>query len=435
MNELQCLMKFYEHHQDAVYIVEEESRKLVYINQAGCRLHHLTSSADYIGKPSREVIGDRADMIDGCEAERDRFTTKEIAAYHDVKRVQCSLFASDGTLYRIGMIEEFPLEVRKKIISSQKMHEKIIDQALQLAMNEEDPEESLRHLLSYVGRYMHCERAYIYEQRPDGTFARTYDWEAEGMAELPEDLQTVPYEGVIDTWYQEFDRHENILIDDPEVYRKENEAMYRLLQKAHVRTLAAGPLMLNHRRIGFYGVDNPAAEDLESVSLLFDILEHFISAMIRQREFVRSMYHDALTGVYNRAYLNEYLKKKRPARNITFLFVDINNLKKINDTRGHVSGDELICRTAHLFADFVAPHPVFRMGGDEFLALCPGYTEAQSEEMEHQLHLYFEHNGISAAIGRVWRVADITSFTDLFAEADQKMYNNKLHMHEQMEAG
>lgn len=86
---------------------------------------------------------------------------------------------------------------------------------------------------------------------------------------------------------------------------------------------------------------------------------------------------DALTGVFNRRWLDETLLKEiaRAERNksrLTLMMTDVNDFKAINTRVGHVEGDRILIEVAHLLQrNFRASDSVIRYGGDEFVALMP----------------------------------------------------------------
>lgn len=92
-------------------------------------------------------------------------------------------------------------------------------------------------------------------------------------------------------------------------------------------------------------------------------------------EFRYRAYHDNLTGLRNRAYLNEYfdravLKSKRQNTRFLMLLLDLDNFKTINDNLGHDAGDELLKLVAdRLVVDSRDNDLVIRLGGDEFIML------------------------------------------------------------------
>jgi len=95
---------------------------------------------------------------------------------------------------------------------------------------------------------------------------------------------------------------------------------------------------------------------------------------------------DSLTGVYNRHYFNEVLKREqkrvnRYAYSICILMMDIDGLKQINDRYGHLVGDKVICDVAGLLKSSVRESDVLaRYGGDEFIVLMP---KAETQDGRH----------------------------------------------------
>lgn len=93
--------------------------------------------------------------------------------------------------------------------------------------------------------------------------------------------------------------------------------------------------------------------------------------------------HDALTGLYNRAYFQEEMERLEQGRQfpVSIVVADVDRLKCVNDRLGHAAGDELIIRAALVLKGaFRAEDVVSRIGGDEFAVLLPTADAVVVEE-------------------------------------------------------
>lgn len=102
------------------------------------------------------------------------------------------------------------------------------------------------------------------------------------------------------------------------------------------------------------------------------IMSDRTEAVQRQRELEQMVYRDELTGLCNRRGLEQQTRKliecaKSQQQKINVLFIDVNRLKKINDTLGHVSGDKALQETSAVIMQCLGENSVCaRIGGDEF---------------------------------------------------------------------
>jgi diguanylate cyclase (GGDEF)-like protein len=145
--------------------------------------------------------------------------------------------------------------------------------------------------------------------------------------------------------------------------------------------------------------------------------------------------HDVLTGVFNRAYFEEYLQKKADellGQQISLIIADLNGLKSINDRFGHQAGDNLIRRQAEVLkAAFSEPELVARIGGDEFaILLLNAGAQDVAEAMERIRTLiplnnkYYQGPELSIALGSATLLPGET-LEKAFGRADQQMYEDK----------
>lgn len=124
-----------------------------------------------------------------------------------------------------------------------------------------------------------------------------------------------------------------------------------------------------------------AVEDKDSGEVLYHGMLVDITGRKKMEEELRQQsMRDPLTGCYNRRYLSEMDEEMSPSDgNWGTLFIDIDHFKTYNDTHGHAMGDNTLIRMSRfLMRQVRAEEPVIRVGGDEFVILLRGASEAQT---------------------------------------------------------
>jgi diguanylate cyclase (GGDEF)-like protein/PAS domain S-box-containing protein len=176
--------------------------------------------------------------------------------------------------------------------------------------------------------------------------------------------------------------------------------------------------------------------------------DNFVLAIVRdiserkaQEQAIRRLaYYDLLTGLPNRTYLREYLEPEmekacRGEATGTVLFVDLDDLKMINDTMGHSSGDCVIKKAGvYIVGEAGENAVVARIGGDEFIVVLPGITERKKiksivGKMLKCLGRDYEigniENYMSASIGIAIYPEDGAEVEDILKNADLALYAAK----------
>jgi diguanylate cyclase (GGDEF)-like protein len=112
--------------------------------------------------------------------------------------------------------------------------------------------------------------------------------------------------------------------------------------------------------------------------------------------------------------------------NVGITFLDINNLKRTNDTYGHSAGDELIVKVASMIKSHYKDSIVFRIGSDEFLIVTEDCTRDKFMQISALAQAHFEEENI-AAIGYKYydKIEDLKKCVD---ECDELMYDEKCRM-------
>jgi diguanylate cyclase (GGDEF)-like protein len=138
--------------------------------------------------------------------------------------------------------------------------------------------------------------------------------------------------------------------------------------------------------------------------------------------------HDPLTGLPNRTLLLDRLEMAlrrvdRSRKRVALLFVDLDHFKRVNDTRGHHAGDELLAEAARRMQHAIrASDTAARFGGDEFVVLCDGVDDLQEAEVvASRITAGLEESGLGASIGIALAERPDTNPEELIREADAAM--------------
>lgn len=154
----------------------------------------------------------------------------------------------------------------------------------------------------------------------------------------------------------------------------------------------------------------------------------------QQQEIQYLSYHDNLTNLYNRTFMEEEMKRLDGSRRlpISVIMIDVNGLKLFNDTYGHQKGDQLLIKTAELLKNSTRSEDIIaRWAGDEFVILLPETDEKGIEKIIDRLEnncsqTVAEDIVISLAVGAAVKENPEESIFDVFEQADEKMYKQKM---------
>lgn len=178
-----------------------------------------------------------------------------------------------------------------------------------------------------------------------------------------------------------------------------------------------------------------------SAYLAVTFLAYFYADTLKELmdELVSKAIYDSLTGLVNREFTIEYLRKeieeiKRERKNSHYLcviYIDLDNFKQINDKYGHLIGDNVLKEVAKIFAkNFRKSDVIGRIGGDEFLIIINSCKKSSIEDklelIKKMVENQFKKYNLSFSYGIVQIPDDTLNLEDAIKLADQKMYKNKV---------
>ncbi|WP_051204931.1 sensor domain-containing diguanylate cyclase [Butyrivibrio sp. VCD2006] len=247
---------------------------------------------------------------------------------------------------------------------------------------------------------------------------------------------------IVSTWKDTIAGSDCLIIkneNDMGYLKEKNLPWYESLKNEGIFSLVLFPLKTGDEVIGYIWADNfdPEKSDRikETLRITTLILGSEISnyLLLDRMEILSS--RDMLTGVLNRNIMNNVVAKlsEKPDKkgdSLGIVFADLNGLKAINDTEGHVAGDNLIKNAADLLVNVFGDDQVYRAGGDEF---CVIMTSTSEEEILSKVlkirELSKEYGNVNFAIGSCV-VDDYREIRTALRKADEDMYADKKRFYE-----
>lgn len=418
-----------------IFVADIKECALLYMNkEMKAKLGMAPEDESYIGKPCCEVMQEIEHSCKNCKScngcDTKKFTTE---LYHNKEhdeyfQTRWKTIEIDGKTLYLEIGDEVTEQIKEQEDTLHQLNrERVLIRCARTLELKLDVKDALNRLFEIIGNYYKAGRTYLFEfDYDEQTTSNTYEWVAEGVSAEIDNLQNVPLEAA-QPFLDMFAERGMFYITDLDEDLSEESSTYQILEAQGIHSLLAVPVVKDGIVTGFLGVDDPA-ENIRDFDLLTSVL-YFIQNDLEKRRVMEQLerlsYEDTLTGLYNRNRYNEVrkaMKKKAPKR-LGIIYMDLNGLKQVNDTLGHDYGDKLIKKTAKIIKKVVGEDS-YRIGGDEFVAICPGIYEEEFEKKILAMMECTEQEEISIAIGASWRDKDV-NIKEQLHEADQCMYEEK----------
>jgi diguanylate cyclase (GGDEF)-like protein len=237
------------------------------------------------------------------------------------------------------------------------------------------------------------------------------------------------YRTVVNTTLNDFDEDLRLLLVSYATAYEKHE--YQLMRTASITALLALFFALFTSRAIYYSAIEQSRKEKER-------LEHLVKERTRAIEILSKT--DALTGLWNRGYLEEMLemefkRAKRHNFDITIMFIDLDHFKQVNDNYGHMAGDEVLREVSSRIqgclreTDFIG-----RYGGEELVAILPMTSLPTAKRVAEAIlatisskPVNFESHiiKVTTSIGMSSLRKEYHDHLMVFAEADEALYKAK----------
>lgn len=221
---------------------------------------------------------------------------------------------------------------------------------------------------------------------------------------------------------------------DMEWLKEKNPSWQASLEKAGANSIVLLPLKARGELLGYIWATNFEVNNAIHIKETLELTTFFLASEISSHQMFDRLRilstMDMLTGVYNRNEMNNRVDRlsggeEGSGKAIGIVFADLNGLKRVNDTEGHLAGDLLLKNAAMLLQNIFVGNEIYRAGGDEFMILVedatPQVLEWQVERIKKQEGAY---KNVSFSVG-FCHEADGRNVRKALKIADQRMYADK----------
>ncbi|MGG6242180.1 EAL domain-containing protein [Nodosilinea sp. AN01ver1] len=325
-----------------------------------------------------------------------------------------------------------------------------VAEASQCLLTTADVHQAIPQVLARLGQAATADRAYVYTHHPQsvtGEPAMTlrYEWTtsttASGMGQPYWQDQSYRALG-LERWLTLLQQGKSIC----SLTRHMPAAEQAVLLRDSILSILMVPIFIDAELWGYIGFDACQQEwewSASDESILVAVAASLGGALKRQQteaQMCYQVYHDALTGLPNRAFFDQHLpqaiaRTSQSEQMLAVIFLDLDHFKTINDTLSHAVGDLLLQQvTQRVSAALRAEDIVARWGGDEFTLILPNLASSNDAAkvarriadqltppfllQNHELH-------VTASLGIALFPQDGQDMTTLLQNADAAMYRAK----------
>lgn len=253
--------------------------------------------------------------------------------------------------------------------------DRFINRSLQFAATSRNPVEGIKLLLEYLGKELLAKRTYIFEASDNGIMHGTYEWFRDGLTPMEKEIDAMPTEKEMEKLHQKIMAAENncFVIRHPDDIKELSPFMYEMMQKGNFSNAVFSPIKSGDIPIGFIGISDIPADNINNVYEIMGILPYFFAQFINQRKeqdrIIYYSYHDSLSGARNRTALKEFVKEKLDmSQTFGYVLCEIDDLKSVNTRLGHDAGDAMVINTAKSMIEAFGEENVYRLSGESFVA-------------------------------------------------------------------
>lgn len=311
--------------------------------------------------------------------------------------------------------------------------DKLIIQICRTLDMDRDYSRAMNRVLEELSQVIHPDRIYIVEKK--GPLIRnTFEWCAPGVDPLLKKLGNMVNPEVSRGWGIENGSPHLSMVEDIEELRDRFPVNYQILKKEGIRNMVSVPFYSGGEMVGLMGIHNFTPSETVDIQKVLQNVAFFISVKVSNHLLHERLEdlkkHDETTGAQNReAMLLRIQNIQNGDQAVGIVYCNLNFMKEINDREGFTGGDGVLKDAAGILSDTFGKQNVYRIGGDEFLALVTDKSEDGFRDMVSSFReLQTDPGTPSMAVGTLW-VSHGTDVKQGIRQADRAMQEEKKIYH------
>lgn len=418
---------------ELVYVVDPETYNLEFINDTGKKIFGIAKTE---GCKCYEAIHGRSEPCGFCNnhqlSEADYVTwecsNQKVGRHYLLKD---SLIDWDGRKLKVEIAcditeQKLQQESLQEILGGQNM---IVD-CVKMLHSADDHLQILDAVIERVGSFLKADRAYIYKFCPDRGIEDTHVWY---NANVPDQMEGVLADECNLTWRRKVFFNDRDIVFIPNIVSLQSRypEEHSIMAAKGIRRLITAPLELENSCVGYIEIDNPPVGREDKIIPLIRTLAYFISSCMcickKQSNLELLIYTDSLTKAKNRHAYNQMVEKLEDSRSgeVGVLYIDINDMKGLNDRFGHAFGDHVLVDLAQRIAAHFDKDEIFRIDGNEFVVISQNQTKSEFLKRIDSFCLDMDNQmNYNVSVGYQWS-ENQENIKDLIAASDRMMYESK----------